>query len=76
MPSVNEPNAEYFLKHGQSLQARRHINADGSTGGLVPIDVDVPNDVYLGKDVIVLPGVEISPGAHISGRCVIGPSIS
>lgn len=58
---------------GNTIAARRHINPDGSIGGLVPNDMVVHASTHIEFSVTVLPGVRIPDGAVIGGPDTIGP---
>lgn len=61
----------YELEDGSRVPAKRYVNQDGSLGGWVPENLELPDTVFLGPGVIVFPGVMLSPYTRIEGPCVI-----
>ncbi len=56
--------AYYCLEDSSKIKAVRHINPDGSVGGWVPENSNIPQSVSLDRRSVVLPGAKVSPMFH------------
>jgi hypothetical protein len=52
----------FRLQNGEWVRGRRHVNPDGSTGGVVPLNMTIPARVWIDPAAFVFPGVQLSQG--------------
>ncbi len=69
----NREEAVFNTPAGQ-VKGHRHVNPDGSKGGWVPVDYQVPEGVYIDNRVSIWPGVTLPTGVTVIGPALITPN--
>lgn len=63
----------FFGENGQPIKALRHVNPDGSIGGLYPEGTMMPENLYLHYTAVVMPGVTLESGQVVGSGKIIMP---